>query len=115
LNWVVSIGIGLVLAGFVRMNVLASYQATTDAVSPEIPHGSYVMVFKLARAYSPGDIIVYRAGNKAILGRVAQTGPVDGTLQVERRNKPPQPIPISSVAGKVIFNTRPRVKPPEEK
>ncbi|MFA6564959.1 MAG: protein kinase [Verrucomicrobiia bacterium] len=99
--------VGLALAITVRAFVLTPYQAATDAVSPEIPQGSYVLVLKLARTYAPGDIVVYQSGAKAMLGRVAQAGPLNGALQIERRNGPPQSIPFSSVVGKVIFNSRP--------
>ena len=99
--------VGLAVALVVRAFVLTPYQAATDAVSPEIPQGSWVLVFRLSHAYSPGDIVVYQVSGKAMLGRVAQAGPMNGQLQIERRNNPPQSIPISSVGGKVIFTSRP--------
>ncbi|MBI5821584.1 MAG: protein kinase [Verrucomicrobia bacterium] len=104
LFWGILVGVAVALA--VRTWVVVPYYAASDVVAPEIPQQSYVWVSKLARTYSPGDIVVYRAGSKAMLGRVAQAGPANGTLQVGRGNVPPQSVPVSSVVGKVIFNTR---------
>ncbi len=132
LFWGILVGVAVALA--VRTWVVAPYYAASDVVAPEIPQQSYVWVSKLARTYSPGDIVVYRAGGKAMLGRVAQAGlrsfppaaalrkamlgrvaqagPVNGALQIERRNVSPQSVLISSVVGKVIFNTRAAASPP---
>ncbi len=106
LNWLVSISIGLALGVAIHTSVLAPYWAVSDAASPEIPQGSYVLVYKRATAYETGDIVVYRTDGKAMLGRVAQAGPVNSMLQIERRNHPPQPLFMFNVVGKVVFNTR---------
>ncbi|MFZ2641027.1 MAG: protein kinase [Verrucomicrobiia bacterium] len=110
LFWGILVGVAVALA--VRTWVVAPYYAASDVVAPEIPQQSYVLVHKLARSYLPGDIVVYQAGNKTMLGRVAQAGPANGTLQIERRNVSPQSVLISSVVGKVIFNTRAAAPPP---
>ncbi|MBI5687701.1 MAG: protein kinase [Verrucomicrobia bacterium] len=104
LFWEILIGVAIALA--LRTWVVAPYYAASDVVAPEIPRQSYVLVYKLAHAYAPGDIIVYKADGKAVLGRVAQAGPSNGALQIERRNQSPQSVPLSSIVGKVIFNTR---------
>ncbi|MCC6353310.1 MAG: serine/threonine protein kinase [Verrucomicrobiae bacterium] len=109
-----SILIALVLAFFIRGFVLEAYFATSDAVSPEIPRKSFVVISKLQRSFVAGDIIVYRENGRAKLGRVAEAGPKKGQLLIGRRNEPPVRLQVKQVKGKVIFNTRP-VSGPEER
>jgi serine/threonine protein kinase len=96
--------LGLVL--LLRLFVIAPYHAETDSTSPEIPRDSYVFVFKLARTFSAGEVIVYRREGKTWIARVAEAGPRGGTLQVSRRHGPPQAILAGEIIGKVVFNTR---------
>jgi len=107
-NWLLTILVAVVIALVVHTWVVAPYYAITDSVAPEVPRHSYVLVNKLARSYLPGDIVAYHSDEKTLLGRVAQVGLFDGALQIIRADRQsPQSVPISSVAGKVIFNTRP--------
>jgi hypothetical protein len=89
-----------------RVFVIGPYHAVTDSVSPDVPQGSYAMVFKLARSFAPGDIVVFRGDGKRLLGRVAGAGPAEGVLQIARRGESPRRIPVSDVVGRVILNTR---------
>jgi serine/threonine protein kinase len=101
-----SVLVAIVLAIVVRTFVLESFRAATDAVAPDVPQGSYALVFKLARSYSPGDIVAYRSNGVAALARVVEAGPQDGRLLVQRRDGPPQPIAAADLIGRVILNTR---------
>jgi hypothetical protein len=103
-GWPLILAVALVLA--VRAFVLAPFRVMTDAVGTEIPRKSFVLAFKLARTFSPGDVVVYRHGQQAVLGRVTQTGPRDGVLRISRRGETSQPVPIAQVVGRVILNTR---------
>jgi RNA polymerase sigma-70 factor (ECF subfamily) len=101
--------IAIVIALFVRAFVIGIYYATNDAVSPEIPRGSRVLVFKLARSFKAKDIVVYKSADKNLLGRVVAektgTGFPDVML-IERQGRSATKIPRHDVIGKVIFNTR---------
>jgi hypothetical protein len=105
-RWVGSLLCAVVLTTAIRV-VIEPFRATTDAVAPEITKGSTVFVLKYPRNYSPGDIVAYRSSvpDTFNLGRVIEL-PGRGELIIARRNEEPQPIAISSVVGKVVFNTR---------
>lgn len=106
-RWKLSVSILVVLLVLgARAFVLAPFRVVNDAVSPDIPLGSRVLVFKLARSYAPPDVIVYRHDGRNMLGRVAQPGPENGWLLIARRNEPPQSIPASEIVGRVVLNTR---------
>jgi hypothetical protein len=83
--WQVLAVVVLVLG--IKAFVISPYHAVTDAVSPEIPQGSSVYVYKLARHFSAGDIVAYQQENKVMLGRAAQDGPMKGILQIESTGK----------------------------
>ena len=107
--WLRSLVVALVIALLLRTFVLGIFYATSDAVSPEVPRGSRVFVFKLNRSFKPGDIIVYERDGKDMLARVTgekrATGSPDLIL-IERRGESPEAIQVADVIGKVIFNTR---------
>lgn len=105
LFWSILIAVGVAI--IVRTFVLQTYVATSDAVSPEIPRKSFVLVYKLVRSFAPGDIIVYRDGGRAKLARVAQPGPKKGLLEIDRGTGDPVRLQVAQVSGTVIFNTRP--------
>jgi|GEM_PF-771236 len=102
--WQVLAVVVLVLG--VKAFVISPYHAVTDGVSPEIPQGSSVYVYKLARHFSAGDIVAYQQENKVMLGRAAQDGPMKGILQIERSNETPRQLAAGDIIGKVVFNTR---------
>ncbi len=116
-----SLVVALFIALLLRTFVLGFYFATNDAVSPEIPRGSRVLVFKLTHSFEAGDVVVYKSGQTSMLGRVAgeiydgdlPTRPGDPVpkrvrdrVLIERRGEDPKEIPASDIIGKVIFNTR---------
>ena len=101
--------IAVLIAFVLRQWVVEVNYAVTDAVSPEVPRGAYVAVLKLAHRFTAGDIIVYRRDNVNVLAASAQSNADGNLLMVRRDKKPSQPIPLASVVGKVIFNTRPGI------
>ncbi len=103
--------VGLVIAFVLSTFVIGNYRAETDAVSPEIPRGSYMLVYKLARTFGPGDIIAYRRDGKVIVGRVVEAGPRDGAVRVQRRQTSPESVAAANIIGKVVFNTRAGTSP----
>ncbi|HPA19920.1 MAG TPA: protein kinase [Verrucomicrobiae bacterium] len=101
-----SIIVALTLALLLRAFVIGNYRAKTDAVSPEIPRGSWMLVYKLARTFKPGDIVAYWCGQKVFVGRVVESASHDGVVQVVRSQAPPEPIGTARIIGRVVFNTR---------
>jgi hypothetical protein len=110
-KWLVMVPTLIVVAFLVKQYVLGVYRAGSDAVSPEITIGSRVFVYKLARTFEPGDIILYRRDGMNMLGRVVQDGPSGGKLMIERRDQAPQAVAIADVIGRVVFNTRSTARP----
>ena len=102
--WYMLFALGLAI--FVGAMVLQDFRAMTDAMAPDVPQGSHVLVFKLARDYLPGDIAAFRTKDSNQLGRVVEAGPKEGRLLVQRRNESPQLIPADDLIGKVILNMR---------
>ena len=66
------------------------------------------LVFKLARTFSPGDIVVYWQVDRRILARVTASDPAD-FLAVQRANQPPRKISACRCHRPGGFNTRPGI------
>ena len=95
----------LVLAFGIRCAVAQSFYVSGNGAAPQIPIGSAVLVYKLARTFSPGDVIVFRiADGSAHLGIVK--GSTDGNLLVHKNGLPDQTVALDHVVGRVILNTR---------
>jgi protein involved in polysaccharide export with SLBB domain len=101
-----SVVVIVVIAVVIRTFALENFRVTSDAVAPDVPQGSYAVVFKLVQRYYPGDIAAYRANGLNELGRVIEEGPRGGQLLVQRRRESPREIPAADLIGKVILNTR---------
>jgi signal peptidase I len=99
----IAVAAGIAIRGF----VLAPYVVVTDALRPEIPRESYVLVNQLARSFAPGDIIVYRDAGRAKVARVMEPGPKKGLLRIQYAGEKPVLLQAKLAKGKVIFNTRP--------
>ncbi len=102
--WELPLALAVMLAIFTFL--LANLQIQSDAAGPEIPRGSYVIANRLARQFSPGDMVAYRHETGNRIARVASAGPINGALQIVRRDTPAESIPAESIIGKIIFNTR---------
>ena len=101
----VPIAIAVVSYLGVRTAVAEVFYAPTDAVAPEIPQESRVLVYKLGRSFEPRDIVAYRdPAGTAMLGRVVSADA--DQLTVASANRPDQPVPLRQVVGRVVLNTR---------
>lgn len=83
-----------------RMWVVDVYTVHSEAVSPEIPQGSLVLVWKPAPALTAGDLLVYRSSGRFWVGRVSD---VQGdAVRVNRNRELDTPIPKQTIRGRVI-------------
>jgi len=98
--------VAVVIALLLRVFVIETYHAEGNAVSPEIPRGSLIFVYKLARSFGSGDVVAYRRDGKVLAGRVAEAGPREGVVRVQRRQESPESVAAADIIGKVVFNTR---------
>jgi len=103
----ISLVVAFVLAMVIRTTIAEDFVAATDAVAPEIRKSNHMLVYKLERKYSAGDIIVYRKpGEKSLVGRVKSSDQQSAKVTVERNNEPTETVPLSQVIGRVILNSR---------
>ena len=99
------IAVALVLAFMVRWAVAAPFYAASDAAAPQVPQGSRVLVYKLAKTFVLGDVVVYRnADNDFRMGIV--TGVQTDGLNVQKRGQDPMFVPIDHIVGRVFLTTR---------
>jgi hypothetical protein len=98
------LAIAVALAVPVRLFVLAPYRAAGASVTPEIPAGSHVLVWRAAPQFTPGDIAVYRNGDLTFLGRVTAVN--ESGLTVARANESDKAVARANVIGRVILTTR---------
>jgi serine/threonine protein kinase/signal peptidase I len=92
--------IALLIAIPVRLFLLGPFVVTGDSAAPELPAGSRILVWKPARAFSPGDMIAYDHGGDTFVGRVV--GAAEAFVTVNRNGQPDEIIPRQRVTGKVI-------------
>ncbi|MCB1227716.1 MAG: S24/S26 family peptidase, partial [Verrucomicrobiales bacterium] len=90
------------IALFVRSFVLDDFVVSTHAVKPEVPQGSYVLVWKLRAPLSPGDLVVFSDPEYP-----HRTGRVKGAnsegYEIERSGgEEVLLIPAQKITGKVI-------------
>jgi len=102
----IAIVIGLVLA--VRFFALEPMVALTEGLAPEMSLSSHCLVWKLARNFSSGDVVVFRRNGDNYFGRVVNS--FADSLVISRNTGPSQTVPRSSVIGLVILNTRARAE-----
>ena len=100
----VSVAVAVVLVVGIRTAVAEVFYAPTDAVAPEIPRNARVLVNKLSTTFQPHDIVVYRSGGVAMLGRVESA---DGqNVVVSRAGSDNVVVPRRDVVGRVVLSTR---------
>jgi hypothetical protein len=96
----------LLLALAVRHSVAEEFYAASDAAAPMIPRGSRMLVYKLARSFQAGDVIVFRhPDGHARMGTVKSQNP-SGEVIVSRIGHPDEIVPLERVVGRVVLNTR---------
>ena len=99
--------IALVSAAVVWSILLKLVRVETDAVSPEIPRRSRVLLYRLARSFEPGDIVAYRHDDgRLMLARVVEFDKAARRIKVDRNDSEPESIALSDVVGRTIWNTR---------
>ena len=103
------IGIALVLAFAVRYSIAQAFYVPSDSVSPVVPRGSRVLVFKLAHSFNPGDVIVYRVGSGEFRVGIVDYQRGDGQWVVHKNHdagKEIVDVPREQIVGRVFLNTR---------
>jgi hypothetical protein len=100
------IAVVLVLAFVVRHSIAQAFYVTGDSVSPMVPRGSRVLVYKLADSFNPGDVIVYRhSPSQCWMGVIVNQRP-DGQWVVRRGADETFVMPREQIVGRVFLNTR---------
>jgi hypothetical protein len=87
----------------VRLCVAMTVRETTSAVSPEIPQGSFVLVYRLASDFKPGDIVLCRIESGF---RLARCEAVSGSVLHVSRFDQHLDVPRNEIIGKIILATR---------
>jgi len=90
----------VVAAGALRQWVVSAYTIKNDSLAPELPAGSYVLAWKLARTYGPGALVVYRDGDRYFAGRVSAA--TAGEVRVNRNGVPDSAVPRSALRGRIV-------------
>ena len=103
------VGIALILAFAVRYAVAEEFYVAGNGVTPVIPLGSRVLVYKLATSFNAGDVVVYRiADGVNRVGIIVRQSSSGGWL-IERNAgtaKECHDIPREEIVGWVFLNTR---------
>jgi len=101
------IGIALVLVFAVRFSLAQVFYVAGDGVSPVVPKGSRVMVYKLANSFNPGDVIVYRYSESELrLGIIDRQTSDDHWLVERNQGSQKVELPREKIVGRVFLNTR---------
>jgi Signal peptidase, peptidase S26 len=101
----ITCGIALLLGLAVRLTVAQAFYAPSTGGEPQIPMGSHVLVYKLARQFSPGDVIVFRFADGTYRFGIVQSQSDKG-LVVSKRDQPNMAVDMDQVVGRVFLNTR---------
>ena len=101
-RWTIRLVVGLAIAMPIYVG-FDTYVIKTDVLAPQIPRGSRVLVFTLARGLDPGDVIVYRGGKKNLLARVVGLDETAKLVRVERKGEPVRTVDRSQVLGKSLM------------
>jgi len=84
----------------VRTFFLQAFVIPVKSLEPELPAGSRVLAWKLARQFAPGDIIVHRHGDRVWASRVVREEKEH--LVLHRNQWPEEKLPRADVIGKVV-------------
>ncbi|MEP6670352.1 MAG: protein kinase [Chthoniobacter sp.] len=83
-----------------RIWLVGQYVVPGNSAAPEIPAGSRILVWKVARSFATGDMVAYRHANNTYVGRVVHTSPAE--ISVSRNGQPDEVTPPANLIGKVI-------------
>lgn len=95
--------IAVVIGLPVRACIAMPVHILSDAVAPELPRGSWALVYRLGSELKRGDIVAYRADSKTFVARY-QSATADA-LRVSRRGEGLE-VPRERLVGKVVLATR---------
>ena len=99
----ISVLIAIAIIVPVRACLAMPVRVLTDALAPELPKGSWALVYRLGPEFKPGDIVAYDADSTIYVARY-QSATADA-LRVSRRGQELE-IPRNSLIGKVVLATR---------
>ncbi|MFA7237838.1 MAG: protein kinase, partial [Phycisphaeraceae bacterium] len=99
-RWWVQVIAAVVISLVVRALVMPTYVITGNAMAPELPAGSRILVWKLSSNFAPGDLIAYHDSASVKVGRVVQAD--DNTVVVNRNSQPDESVDRSRIIGKVF-------------
>jgi hypothetical protein len=100
----ITIPVVLVLVFMVRWAVAQTFYAAGTGGEPLIPQGSHVVVYKLARTFLPGDVVVFRMPDAYWMG-IVKSQAANG-LVVSKHGQPDMLVPLDKIVGRVFLNTR---------
>ncbi|MEQ1860607.1 MAG: protein kinase [Chthoniobacteraceae bacterium] len=80
--------------------VLQAFVIPVNSMEPELPAGSRVLVWKLTRRFTPGDIVAHKHGDRVWVSRVVREEKEQ--LVVQRNQWPEEKRPRADVIGKVV-------------
>jgi hypothetical protein len=105
----IQVGIAVLLGLAVRFAVAQEFHVSGDGAAPLVPRGSRVLVYKLARTFNPGDVVVFRLNPGEYRLGIIQHETGSGGWVVERKNrgvKETLELPMDWIVGRVFLNTR---------
>lgn len=98
----VPVALALFLLGWtVNTYAFEVYSIQGTALSQRLPQGSHVVVEKWG-AYRVHDIVVFREGDRSLVG-VVEECPPQGRLQVHRDDRGTFPVERPQVVGRVVL------------
>ena len=101
----VATAVCLVLNFSIRWAVAEPFYVPGSATEPSSPHGSRILVYKLASAFRPGDVVAFRSPEGDILLAIVKTDQA-GVLTVSRNGEADREVPHGRLIGRVVANTR---------
>jgi hypothetical protein len=107
--WPIQCAIAVVLGLAVRFALAQPFYVAGEGVSPLVPKGSRVLVYKWATSFSPGDVVAYRYGDSEYRLGIVNRETRDGHWLVERTTagkKETTELTCERIVGRVILNTR---------
>jgi tRNA A-37 threonylcarbamoyl transferase component Bud32 len=92
--------IAVLIALPLRAWFVQSYVIKSGSMAPEIPQGSYVLVWKFSREFSLSDILAYKHGDQTWVGRVVRVD--HEKVMVQRNGTLEEAVPKNLIIGKVV-------------
>lgn len=104
-KYIVEVLCAILIAVLLRMYVIAPMVMRTDAVSPSVKLGSFIMVSRLCHNFNSGEIIAfYGEPKKVMLGIVNSRGSDDAPISITR-NGEIMVVDRDDLIGRVVLST----------